>query len=401
MQYLKKKTGQKKNLSKCNENEDIINSVAIQDHYSRIIFQKNKNFFPTIIQHQPILDNSKKQIIMNNPLNKLYNPENPIMKKYKNIRNHSKKSSLIEDFLKCQKYNKKLSLAQRIGLVPAPPKPLISEDWALIEDLSTKRKDGICAICLVNFGIKNQVILSCSHVFHENCLKSFERHSKNKFCPICRKKDYERKNHIKGVHEYKNKCVLDIQRVFKGFLKRKEFAIRMKGVIINNSLLRRRILNYRLGLLTKGINKAMKNKEVTINKYLDNIQKEICNKKNELGQNLEELHLKKQENMFLRNELKNIERNEGKKEISAQEKVKWENIKNIALERQKQSGDCAICCNKLFSENKPTKDLYLLSCSHIYHKNCLHSFERYNFNLEIVCPICRANYEKMEIISLF
>lgn len=39
------------------------------------------------------------------------------------------------------RYNKKLTLAQRLGLVEAPPLPLTANDWLNIEEKSKARND--------------------------------------------------------------------------------------------------------------------------------------------------------------------------------------------------------------------------------------------------------------------
>jgi hypothetical protein len=46
-----------------------------------------------------------------------------------------------EDELKMAKYNKGLTLAQRLGLVEAPPLPLTAQDWLAIEEKSKARND--------------------------------------------------------------------------------------------------------------------------------------------------------------------------------------------------------------------------------------------------------------------
>ena len=84
------------------------------------------------------------------------------------------------------------TLAQRRGLVPLPPKPdaMSLFEWEVIER-SVMRKsdpDSTCPICMEHFSHGEEVLLSCSHIFHKNCLKSFETFMKNGevSCPICR-----------------------------------------------------------------------------------------------------------------------------------------------------------------------------------------------------------------------
>lgn len=99
----------------------------------------------------------------------------------------------------------KLTLAQRLGLVQKPPKPLTNDQWVEIEEKSKERVDDhkACPICLEGFKTpNNQVILSCSHVFHKNCLSNFEKYAQVKMCPLCRRRDYEKKNFDNGFVLY-------------------------------------------------------------------------------------------------------------------------------------------------------------------------------------------------------
>lgn len=38
--------------------------------------------------------------------------------------------------------------------------------------------------------------------------------------------------------------------------------------------------------------------------------------------------------------------------------------------------------------------VYVLSCSHMFHSNCLNAFERYSTHEVHCCPLCRSAYEK-------
>lgn len=71
-----------------------------------------------------------------------------------------------------------LTLAQKRGLVACPPPKLSRDEWDRCEKQAEDRGDLAhpCSICRELFGTKEQVILSCSHVFHLDCLTSFERY---------------------------------------------------------------------------------------------------------------------------------------------------------------------------------------------------------------------------------
>jgi hypothetical protein len=67
----------------------------------------------------------------------------------------------------------------------------------------------------------------------------------------------------------------------------------------------------------------------------------------------------------------------------------WNKILNNV--RQRKNDTCAICFCAL-----DKKQVYLLNCTHCFHKNCLDSFEKFDTYYEKRCPICRGNYEKKE-----
>ena len=90
---------------------------------------------------------------------------------------------------------KNLTFAQKIGIEDRPPSPLTKKQWKIIHKKCIDRNDikyG-CSICCDHFKTKKQVLLSCSHTFHAQCLHSFEHYSQMRCCPLCRSKDYEKK----------------------------------------------------------------------------------------------------------------------------------------------------------------------------------------------------------------
>jgi hypothetical protein len=108
-------------------------------------------------------------------------------------------------------YINRLSLAERLGLVDKPPLPKSQAEWRQIENKFLHRTmknitEESCPICYENLQFNDQVILSCSHVFHSTCLKSFEVFMRNKgkpkACPICRLTNYDSKPFVEGQQRY-------------------------------------------------------------------------------------------------------------------------------------------------------------------------------------------------------
>ncbi|TPX66737.1 hypothetical protein SpCBS45565_g04283 [Spizellomyces sp. 'palustris'] len=71
----------------------------------------------------------------------------------------------------------------------------------------------------------------------------------------------------------------------------------------------------------------------------------------------------------------------------------WETVKDLSLKRDNGVDPCPICQEPFTTEHQ-----VLLSCSHLFHRACLDSYERYVQKKS--CPLCReANYEKRLIFE--
>ncbi|CAM9998157.1 unnamed protein product [Choristocarpus tenellus] len=90
-----------------------------------------------------------------------------------------------------------LTLAQMRGLQPPPEHNLSVDEWRDLETKADARGDNLapCPICREGFHDQEQVILSCSHIFHRKCLSAFERflRTSERTCPLCRKADYQKR----------------------------------------------------------------------------------------------------------------------------------------------------------------------------------------------------------------
>mmetsp|Transcript_28486 Transcript_28486/g.40562 ORF Transcript_28486/g.40562 Transcript_28486/m.40562 type:complete len:238 (+) Transcript_28486:344-1057(+) len=75
---------------------------------------------------------------------------------------------------------------------------MTEQDWTEVIESARVRGPGDCPICMLpaphGTTIKKNVILSCSHVFHEFCILNFEKFLGNTIptCPVCRS-DYEKR----------------------------------------------------------------------------------------------------------------------------------------------------------------------------------------------------------------
>ncbi|EPY34352.1 ring finger protein 32 [Angomonas deanei] len=138
-----------------------------------------------------------------------------------------------------------LTLAQKMGLVPPPPKEPTMEGWQITEQRALLREklqplgEQLCGICLEPFYAtreEGQVILSCSHVFHEKCFKTFERLTRQRMreeggdtairlaCPECRETHYHKKKYFASKALAQRTALVKMQAVVRGFLARRRYT---------------------------------------------------------------------------------------------------------------------------------------------------------------------------------
>eukprot|EP00615_Pteridomonas_danica_P006661 CAMPEP_0114361984 /NCGR_PEP_ID=MMETSP0101-20121206/25245_1 /TAXON_ID=38822 ORGANISM="Pteridomonas danica, Strain PT" /NCGR_SAMPLE_ID=MMETSP0101 /ASSEMBLY_ACC=CAM_ASM_000211 /LENGTH=407 /DNA_ID=CAMNT_0001507437 /DNA_START=11 /DNA_END=1238 /DNA_ORIENTATION=+ len=117
------------------------------------------------------------------------------------------------------------------------PKPsnLSAEQWATLELRATDRQEGViaepCPICLEDFkrGVA-QVLLSCTHIFHTTCLRSFESFQgrdttiEKPACPVCRAVDYEQRATELGGVAHGHLKASKIQALARGVAMRTRYA---------------------------------------------------------------------------------------------------------------------------------------------------------------------------------
>ncbi|XP_055063050.2 RING finger protein 32 [Misgurnus anguillicaudatus] len=258
-----------------------------------------------------------------------------------------------------------LTLAQKMGLVPAPSRRLTTEEWTEVKARSVQEGDSIqpCVICREEFRLQPQVLLSCSHVFHKVCLKSFEKFSGRKSCPMCRKEQYETRVIYDGAQLYREKCARRIQALWRGYVARKWYRNIRKQVPPKDPLLRRRFFEKKFQEMNDSLVQSC---STDIEAFLNEIDRSVAVSHDILRR-------------FNSNYACEME---DKDWLEAQEK---------AIQRGVQ--DCPICLNHLNS--KEGRKVLLLSCSHVFHEPCLQAFEFFCQEVKPTCPLCRSRYAKM------
>lgn len=129
----------------------------------------------------------------------------------------------------------KITLAMKMGLEAKPKPELSKKEWNIMYKTFLDRNDiqyG-CAICQDHFKNKKQVLLSCSHSFHSQCIYSFESYSQTLCCPICRTNNYKKKEIYDGKIYWQHYNVTIIQKYWYYFKTQKEYQSKLKKIDIN------------------------------------------------------------------------------------------------------------------------------------------------------------------------
>ncbi|KAL7876685.1 hypothetical protein AOLI_G00116480 [Acnodon oligacanthus] len=265
-----------------------------------------------------------------------------------------------------------LTLAQRLGLVAAPARRLTAEEWTEAKSRSLQEGDStqLCVICREEFRLQPQVLLSCSHVFHKACLRSFEWFSGRKCCPMCRREQYETRVIHDGARFYREKCATRIQACWRGFTARKWYRNIRKLVPPNDPRLRRQFFEAKFQDLNDSLLRSCCS---DVEEFLGDVDRSVAASR-------DVFRLFEQQRMS----------GQG---MEVEEEEEWLEAQEKAVQRD--ASDCPICLTPLQSSSAGLtagRRVLLLSCSHLFHEPCLQAFERFCVEGTATCPLCRRHY---------
>lgn len=302
------------------------------------------------------------------------------------------------------------TLAERIGIIQISNSDanehLSEAAWTAIKQRSNDRQDSNCpcAICQEDFGLGQQVLLSCSHVFHRACLTTFEKYvsyntngSDQRTCPICRRSQYEKRIIYEGAKIHRDKCAAHIQAAWRGYIVRqwyKRFRLDMSN-IPQDERLRRKFYQEKLSEITDRIVASC---DFDLNELF-----------NEIDRNVQQARAIRQAfDARIRTitddewvEIKQRAQSRNELECSICKCLLQPVTKEIILKKSLKKNQNKL--EKLFpqlkpkekiSEQQPKRPLSLLSCTHVFHATCLQMFEEYSCDPTPSCPICRTTYQK-------
>eukprot|EP00038_Savillea_parva_P025193 m.46608 g.46608 ORF g.46608 m.46608 type:complete len:532 (+) comp6785_c0_seq1:326-1921(+) len=270
----------------------------------------------------------------------------------------------------------KPTLAQRLQLVPAPAEPLTEAAWAACKQKALDRGDGTsqpCAICLQPFGSSRQVLLSCTHVFHYYCLRSYERHTDKTCCPVCRLEQYQGLEITEGARHHRIVSATLIQAAWRGHIVRQR--LEAQGRLPRCTALPR--TQRRLTATTNRLAQSVENRAGMVDRFLAELDASSARCKAVISDAHRRVVLRPLPD------------------------TEWVKIEQHARANGRFEGDCAICYQTFASDRDNPSTL--LSCGHVLHRVCLEALERYAFSELPTCPCCRSTYRKcptsMAIVS--
>ncbi|XP_031556497.1 peptidyl-prolyl cis-trans isomerase G-like [Actinia tenebrosa] len=175
-----------------------------------------------------------------------------------------------------------LTLAQKLGIIDAPEQLLSDNEWQEVKQQSNARMDSNqpCVICKEDFGVQQQVLLSCSHVFHRACLEAFERFSGRKCCPMCRKEQYQKRVIHEGAKQHRIKCATKIQAVWRGYVVRTWYKNLRQTVPPKDPKLRKKFYEDKLQSITDRLIYSTETSSQNIDDLMSEIDQSIASSRN-------------------------------------------------------------------------------------------------------------------------
>lgn len=248
----------------------------------------------------------------------------------------------------------------------------------------------LCPICLELFKCESQVLLSCSHVFHEACLRSFENYQgASRGCPVCRRSSYEKRMSVLGEQLFRRKCAVRIQTAFRASRCRRRYAHRRRmffygpdGRVLGEDR-RRRYMAQELKSLGTRLIDATATAEDSLDSLLAASDEALAVSQQVFARAAQEPNPPPP-----RPPLPPQSAPAADDQVPQLDQAAWVLVEARAHSRGAE--ECPICfCGLIDAACRPQT---LLSCSHVFHTTCITAFERFNELDASFCPMCRARY---------
>ena len=259
-----------------------------------------------------------------------------------------------------------------------------------------------------------QVILSCSHVFHEACIRSFERFTGIKACPLCRSRDYQKKRTWTGKELFRQKSLRLLQAAFRCSRARRILRHLQDTVVPKEADKRQQFWAKRLAKLTDSLLLQVPTPHAAPLPFIHPWQLDV-----QRDRMLDALFAESDNAMAVSRSFfgsdspppatVGLPAGAEAGDCSAVcvvggvqwKGIQWQNIWKQAQAHGAQ--DCPICMMEI-DVHDVQRQCALTSCSHLFHRACLESFEEFGKNKHELageggvhidkCPMCRSQYFK-------
>ena len=346
------------------------------------------------------------------------------------------------------------TLAQQRGLVPALPAPLTAAEWQEAEwnhefrDAQRGMVETDCAICMEHLGSRDQVILSCSHVYHAVCLGNFEKFTRriDRSCPLCRKANYQKKAYSPAQALLRKRSAVKIQSRFRRYWRQKSYNRMLQQHYSAGKGDRGHAHNFfadRVTAVSDRLVDAVNHKASAVDALLDEGNRALALSRS-IFAGMEDVAVPEETS----SSINGIEEVDDDPPLSFRPSAilvsdsVWRKARRKAEERG--LSDCPICMASLsraglnlpeqpsssgngkantsdrtLSTSSPSlqmtarspnhrRHVSLLSCTHVFHEACIEAFERFTRNddgsshaaMIFTCPVCRSGYNRRRLGSV-
>ncbi|CAE7463345.1 RNF32 [Symbiodinium sp. CCMP2456] len=227
----------------------------------------------------------------------------------------------------------------------------------------------------------------CSHVFHGECLRSFERFSGKRYCPLCRCPYFDATIHYSGLMVWRKKSASRIQRAWRGYRSRGEIFLQLRQPQLRAEAptLHRRFCGKALQALGGKLEKVCEAHEDALDRFLQELDGSVASSSAQIRDGLrdfEQLHFGPGSSVagpLAESAVTEVAQEDvpSCSDGQAEGRQRWAVARQKALSRGEEV-DCPICFQACDLLGRGSDRVELLSCSHVFHRCCLMSFESFH-----------------------
>ena len=338
------------------------------------------------------------------------------------------------------------TLAQQRGLVPPPANRLTKAEWDEAEltheirDSERGMDEEVCAICMDRLGAGDQVILSCSHVYHSVCLTNFEKFTRRKMdrtCPLCRCANYQKKKYSPAQALLRRRAAIKVQTIFRKYWTKQCYQTVLQQHYSSGKGDRTRAHTFfaaRVNRISDKLVEAMKESDVEVDALVNETDRALELSRS-IFASLDEDTARNSTSSSSSSSSSSVNADgvhgddgddDDESRLAAAASYAASSAATfdwLAARRSAEKRglcDCPICMRStaellpVAASEQPQSPvgrshIALLSCTHVFHERCIEAFESFVENdvtgkgggvVIHTCPVCRAGYNRKRLIDV-